>query len=193
MKKIEKQMEFLHEIDKIKDVFRQSLVLGKRRENDAEHSWHMAMTALTIREYFREDISLERVLKMILIHDLVEIYAGDTPAFGAKRPDKAHQELRAAKKIFSLLPEDQEREFLDLWVEFEECSTSDSRFANVCDRFQGFMQNLTSDGHTWKKFDVHIEKVLERGRVIELYTPELFHDYVMPQLQKYIDRGIIRV
>lgn len=192
MEKIRKQMVFLQEIDKIKDIMRQSLVLNKRRENDAEHSWHMAMTAITLKEYFIGKIDMERVLKMILIHDLVEIYAGDTPAYGTDRPDKREEETRAAEKIFSLLPKDQESELLNLWLEFEDCETEDAKYANVCDRYQGLMQNLTSDGHTWKKYNVHIDKVLERSHVIKLYTPKLFDGYVMPELEKYMERGIIR-
>ncbi|MGL4910337.1 MAG: HD domain-containing protein [Cetobacterium sp.] len=193
MERIQKQMEFLFEIDKVKDVFRQSLIIeGKREENDAEHSWHMALVALTIREYFEGELDLEKTLKMILIHDLVEIYAGDTPAFGAQRPDKAEEELKAAEKIFSLLPEDQREYFLTLWIEFENCETNEAKFANVCDRYQGFMQNLTSDGHTWKKFNVPLETVLKRIEPIKKYTPKLYHDYMMHEIAKYKEKGIIK-
>ncbi|MGL5984841.1 MAG: HD domain-containing protein, partial [Cetobacterium sp.] len=175
------------------DVFRQSLIIeGKREENDAEHSWHMALVALTIREYFEGELDLEKTLKMILIHDLVEIYAGDTPAFGAQRPDKAEEELKAAEKIFSLLPEDQREYFLTLWIEFENCETNEAKFANVCDRYQGFMQNLTSDGHTWKKFNVPLETVLKRIEPIKKYTPKLYHDYIMHEIAKYKEKGIIK-
>ncbi|MGL5089286.1 MAG: HD domain-containing protein [Cetobacterium sp.] len=192
MERIRMQMNFLFEIDKMKDVFRQSLVVeGKREENDAEHSWHMALVALTIKEYFKAEINLEKALKMILIHDLVEIYAGDTPAFGQQRPDKKSEEIKAAKRIFSLLPADQEKYFLNLWLEFEECESNEARFANVCDRYQGFMQNLTSDGHTWKKFNVSMEKVLKRAEPIKKYTPELYEKYMLPEFLKYKERGII--
>ena len=112
--------------------------------------------------------------------------------FGAEREDKREEETRAAEKVFFLLPKDQGRELLDLWLEFEECKTEDAKYANVCDRYQGFMQNLTSDGHTWKKYNVHIDRVLERSHVIKLYTPRLFEGYVMPELEKYMSRGIIR-
>ncbi|MGL5918542.1 MAG: HD domain-containing protein [Cetobacterium sp.] len=193
MERIRKQMEFLFEIDKVKDVFRQSLIIeGKREENDAEHSWHMALVALTIREYFEGELDLEKTLKMILIHDLVEIYAGDTPAFGAQRPDKAEEELKAAKKVFSLLPEDQREYFLTLWIEFENCETNEAKFANVCDRYQGFMQNLTSDGHTWKKFNVPLETVLKRVEPIMKYTPKLYNDYMLHEIAKYKEKGIIK-
>ncbi len=193
MERIQKQMAFLFEIDKVKDIFRQSLVVnGKREDNDAEHSWHMALVALTIKEYFQGEVNLERSLKMILIHDLVEIYAGDTPAFGEVRPDKADDELKAAVKLFSLLPDDQKDEFLNLWLEFEECESNEAKFANVCDRYQGFMQNLTSDGHTWKKFNAPMERVLKRAEVIKIYVPELYEKVMLPEFLKYQERGIIK-
>lgn len=193
MERIQKQMAFLFEIDKVKDIFRQSLVVnGKREENDAEHSWHMTLVALTIKEYFQGEVNLERSLKMILIHDLVEIYAGDTPAFGEVRPDKADDELKAAVKLFSLLPDDQKDEFLNLWLEFEECESNEAKFANVCDRYQGFMQNLTSDGHTWKKFNAPMERVLKRAEVIKIYVPELYEKVMLPEFLKYQERGIIK-
>lgn len=192
MNRIKQQMDFLHEIDKVKDVFRESLTLNKRRENDAEHSWHMAMVALTLKEYFVGKVNLEKSLKMILLHDLIEIYAGDTPAFGAERPDKRLEETKAAKKLFSILPGDQGKEFLELWLEFEDCETNEAKYANVCDRYQGFMQNLTSDGHTWKKFQAPMDRVLERVDILKLYVPELFNDYILPELEKYRAKGIIK-
>jgi len=192
MKRIKQQMNFLHEIDKVKDIFRESLALNKRRENDAEHSWHMAMVALTLKEYFIEEVDLEKSLKMILIHDLIEIYAGDTPVYGVERPDKREEETQAAKQLFSILPEDQRKGFLDLWLEFEDCETNEAKYANVCDRYQGFMQNLTSDGHTWKKFEATMDQVLGRVNFLKLYVPELFEKYILPELEKYRARGIIK-
>ncbi len=192
MERIKQQMDFLHEIDKVKDIFRESLALNKRRENDAEHSWHMAMVALTLKEYFIEEVDLEKSLKMILIHDLIEIYAGDTPVYGAKRPNKREEETQAAKKLFSILPEDQRKELLDLWLEFEDCETNEAKYANVCDRYQGFMQNLTSDGHTWKKFEPTMNQILSRVNLLKLYVPELFEKYVLPELEKYRAKGIIK-
>lgn len=194
MNNLKAQMEFLHKIDELKDIFRQSLIInGKRRENDAEHSWHMAMVAIIMKEHFTEknDLNLERALKMILIHDLVEIYAGDTPAFGAEREDKFQAELEGAKEIFNILPEKQSKEYLQLWIEFEEMNSTDSKYANVCDRFQGFMQNLTSDGHTWKKYTPTIDRVLERSKPIKDYAPEIFNKIVIPEVNKYMEKGYI--
>lgn len=191
--RLQQQIHFLYEIDKVKDIFRQSLVVnGKREENDAEHSWHMAMTAITLQEYFLEPVNMEKVLKMILIHDIIEIYAGDTPAFSEIRDDKFEAEFESAKKVFGILPVKESEELLNLWLEFEAMETSEAKFATVCDRLQGFIQNLTSDGHTWKKFNVSIDKVLKGAEPIKLYTPKLFYDFVMPEFEEYMKKGIIK-
>ena len=193
MERLKQQMNFLTEIDKVKDVFRQSLVVnGKRNENDAEHSWHMCMVAIILKEYFIKELDLEKSLKLMLIHDLVEIYAGDTPAFGVERLDKYEAELRAAKTVFSLLPEEQAKEYLDFWLEFEECQTNEAIYANICDRFQGSMQNFTSNGYTWRKFNPSSSKVLERLELVKKYTPVLYEECLYPEIKKYIDKGIIK-
>lgn len=196
MKKLQKQIDFLMKIDKLKDIFRQSLVLGneKRRENDAEHSWHMAVCAVTLSEYvIFENINIEKVLKMILIHDIVEIIADDTPAFSVfNKEDKFIKELDAAEKLFGLLPEIQYKEFIKLWLEFENMETDEAKCANVFDRFQGFLQNLTSDGHTWKKWNVTREVVEKRLDPIIKYAPKLYTDFIQLEIEKYIEEGIIK-
>jgi putative hydrolase of HD superfamily len=192
MEKIKKQLEFLIEIDKIKGILRQTLILGgERRENDAEHSWHMALTAMTVREYFVEKVDMEKVLKMILLHDIVEIYAGDTPCFGIGNPNKYEEEKASAQKIFSYLPKEQSDEFMSIWEEFEELKTPEAKFSNLCDRLQGFIQNITSDGHTWKKYNVTREKVENRVKPIREFAPEIYKNFVLPEIEKYIERGII--
>lgn len=196
MGRLAEQTKFLIEIDKVKAILRQSIVLGdlNRRENDAEHSWHMALCAITLKEYFiLGEVNMEKVLKLILIHDIVEIYAGDVPAFSNyDKEAKWQAELDSAEKIYGMLPEEQRKDFMKLWLEFENMETKESKFANTFDRFQGFIQNLTSDGHTWKKFSATKEMVLRRlGPVID-YTPQIFEEFVMPEIQKYIDRGIIK-
>ena len=127
MKKIEEQVKFLMEIDKVKGILRQSVILGdvNRRENDAEHSWHMAICALTLKEYVDlENIDLEKVFKMILLHDVVEVYSDDTPAFSnTSKEEKFRKELAAAEKIYSLLPEEQYKEYFKLSLEFENMET----------------------------------------------------------------------
>ena len=196
MGKLADQVKFLIEIDKVKSILRQSIVLGdlNRRENDAEHSWHMALCAMTLKEYSNlGEIDMEKVLKLILIHDIVEIYAGDTPAFSVfSKEEKWKKELESAEKIYGMLPEEQEKEFMKLWLEFENMETKEAKFANTFDRFQGFIQNLTSDGHTWKKYAATKEMVLRRMSPIIEYAPQLFHEFVMPEIQKYIDKGIIK-
>lgn len=196
MNRLKEQVKFLMEIDKVKAILRQSVILGdvNRRENDAEHSWHMAICAITLKEYVNfEKVNIERVLKMILLHDVVEIYSDDTPAFSNySKEEKFCKELAAAKKIFSILPEDQGKEYFDLWMEFENMETDESKFANVFDRFQGFIQNLSSDGHTWKKWNVDKDMVVKRLEPVVKYAPQIFNDFILPEIEEYMKRGIIK-
>lgn len=197
MSKLQNQINFLMEIDKVKGILRQSVILGdtNRRENDAEHSWHMAICAITLKEYVEFDkIDIERVLKMILLHDVVEIYSDDTPAFSnTSKEEKFCKELAAAEKIFSILPEEQYKEYFKLWLEFENMESDESKFANVFDRFQGFIQNLSSDGHTWKKWNVTEAMVVKRLEPLIKYAPRLYTEFVRLEIEKYIEKGIIRV
>lgn len=188
-----KELNFLIEIDKIKGILRQTLILGgERRENDAEHSWHMALTAMTLEKYYQSPLNMEKVLKMVLIHDLVEIYAGDTPAFGAPNPNKFQEEKEAAYKIFGILPEELGKELLDLWFNFEEGKSHEAKFANACDRFQGFIQNLTSDGHSWRKYSVRKHQVLKRMEPIKTFLPKVYEEIVLPEIKKYMELGAIQ-
>lgn len=197
MKKIEEQVKFLMEIDKVKGILRQSVILGdvNRRENDAEHSWHMAICALTLKEYVDlENIDLEKVFKMILLHDVVEVYSDDTPAFSNySKEEKFRNELAAAQKIFGLLPEEQYKEYFKLWLEFENMETNEAKFANVFDRFQGFIQNLSSDGHTWKKWNVTKEMVLRRLDPLIKYAPKIYEDFISLEIDKYVAKEIIKL
>ena len=196
MSKLQEQVNFLMEIDKVKGILRQSVILGdvNRRENDAEHSWHMAICALTLKEYVEfENVDMERVLKMILLHDIVEIYSDDTPAFSnTSKEEKFRKELAAAEKIFSILPEEQYKEYFKLWLEFENMESDESKFANVFDRFQGFIQNLSSDGHTWKKWNVTEAMVVKRLEPLIKYAPTLYTNFVRLEIDKYIAKGIIK-
>ncbi len=190
---LKKQLDFLIEIDKVKGILRESLILnGMRRENDAEHSWHMAMTAFILKPYFNYFLDMEKTFKMILIHDIVEIYAGDNPCFGVINTEKYHQELESSKKIFGLLPEKQANELMSIWLEFEEQKTSEAHFANCCDRFQGFLQNLTSDGHTWKKFNVKEEQILKRVEPIKNYLPKVYEEIILKEIKYYKEKNIIK-
>lgn len=166
MDRLQQQFDFLLEIDKEKDIGRQTyLSHGLRKENDAEHSWHMAVMALLMSEYSNEDIDMLHTISMILVHDLVEIYAGDTYAYDAKgNSDKKERELKAADKLFSILPDDQCDKFRKLWEEFEEGVTAEAKFAASMDRIQPLMLNHASGGRSWKEHEVKASQVYGRNK-----------------------------
>jgi len=165
MDHLDQQLHFLQEIDQLKTVIRQTLILNKsRQENSAEHSWHLAMYALILAEHANEPVDVGRVIQMLLIHDIVEVDAGDIPLH--VHPDeKAQQEaleLAAADRLFSLLPKAQACKLRALWDEFEAAESADARFAKSLDRFQPVVHNLKTGGGTWTKFEVDEGKVLSR-------------------------------
>ena len=172
--RLRKQLEFLIEIDKMKLILRQTLTAdGSRRENDAEHSWHLAMGAMTLYEHCPCEIDVSHTVKMALVHDLVEIYAGDTFAYDEKgHEDKFERELAAADKLFSMLPDEkQKKEFFDLWREFEDEQTNDARFAAAIDHLLPFINNHLTQGHTWKLNNVKRSSVMKRMASIEQVIP----------------------
>mgnify|MGYP003469263374 CR=1 FL=1 len=146
--RLDKQMDFIREIDKEKFITRMTkLTDGKRRENDAEHAWHMAIMCLLLGEYANEDIDLLKTISMILIHDVVEIDAGDTYAYDDEgKKSQRERELKAADRLFGLLPDDQGKKFRALWEEFEEGKTAEARFAHTMDNVQPAMLNNSTDG-----------------------------------------------
>jgi putative hydrolase of HD superfamily len=158
---LRRQAGLLREIDRLKGVFRQTYLLdGSRKENDAEHSWHLAMYAMVLAEHANEPVDLERVLKMVAIHDLVEIDAGDTFAYDqAAHADKADRERAAADRVFGLLGE-QGRELRALWDEFEQRRTPESRFAAAVDRLQPLLHNYWTEGKAWREHGVRAQQVL---------------------------------
>lgn len=162
----EKQLRFLIEADKMKNVLRQTLIAdGSRQETDAEHSWHFALMAMTLFDHAKEKdkISIDRVIRMALVHDLVEVYAGDTFCYDVTANlDKAEREAAAADKLFGLLPEEQGREYRALWEEFDAKTTPDAAYAAAIDRLQPLINNHLTDGHTWKKGNVRAEQVYKR-------------------------------
>lgn len=176
---LEQQMQFLIEIDKLKTVFRQNyLADGSRRENDSEHSWHLAMMVIVLAEYF-EGIDILKTLKMVLIHDMVEIYAGDTFAYDEKANlDKEYREKMAAEKIFSLLPLKQATEFIGLWQEFERMVSNEALCAAIFDRIQPLTLNMCSEGKMWQEREVTVEKVLKRNKIVFDNAPEIISKYV---------------
>lgn len=174
--RIEQQFAFLVEADKLKDVLRQSPVIASgRRENSAEHSWHLALAALVLREYSAEPVDLHRALKMLVVHDLVEIDAGDTFAYDAAgNASKSARERAAADRLFTLLPADLAQELRALWEEFEAHATPDARFANAVDRIQPFLQNLYAGGGAWRRHDLTQEQILQRLDPIRTALPTLW-------------------
>lgn len=168
-----KKLEFLILLDKMKGVYRQTLLADKsRRETDAEHSWHIAVMAMLFAEDAPKGVDRNRSMRMCLVHDLVEIYAGDTFCYDKKAgEDKAEREQRAAEKLFSILPEKDGKEIYELWTEFEQQKTADAMFAASLDRLQPIINNILTDGHTWKKGKVKREQVEERMSIIERGFP----------------------
>jgi putative hydrolase of HD superfamily len=191
--KIKSQIKFLLVIDEMKNVLRRNLVVdGSRRENDAEHSWHLAMLAMILEEYSAEKVDIERVLKITLVHDLVEVYAGDTFAYDAKgNEDKLDREIEAANRLFGMLDPVQGAEIRALWDEFEAKETAESRYANAVDRLQPLLLNYMTNGHTWKLGDVHAPQIYKRMDIIRTATPELWH-IVEGIINTSIEAGILK-
>jgi putative hydrolase of HD superfamily len=171
------QLRFVRELDRLKSVLRRTALVDRsRRENSAEHSWHLAMMTLTLGEYAEPGTDLARVVELLLVHDVVEIDAGDTFAFDvAANADKAARETAAAERIFGLLPDDLARQFREAWNEFEAGETPESRFANALDRLQALVQNdAAGDGGTWRANGVTREAVLRRMAPIRDGAPALW-------------------
>jgi putative hydrolase of HD superfamily len=174
--RIRRQIDFLAELDKLKRVLRRTSVIGESRlENSAEHSWHLAVMAPLLAEHASTELDLARVLQMLLVHDVVEIDAGDTFAFdAAANADKEERERRAADRLFGLLPVDQAALFRGLWDEFEAFGTPESRFANALDRFQALLLNVHNEGGTWKLHDISRDRILARMDPIREGAPGLW-------------------
>ena len=186
--RIDKQVAFLTEVDRLKSIERATtLGDGTRFENSAEHSWHVALYALILAEQALPDVEISRVIKMLLIHDLVEIDAGDAPIFGQYDAEKlADEEAKAARRIFGLLPADQASELLDLWNEFEAATTPDAQFAKSMDRFQPPNQNLASGGGSWKDYGVDLNRIETRvGAKIARGAPGLWA-WLKPKIKRFM-------
>lgn len=167
--RLAQQIRFIIEVDKLKEVFRQTLLTQSRRqENDAEHSWHLCLMVIVLAEHANTpSIDILRVLKMLLIHDIVEIDAGDTFAYDtARMADQHEREARAADRLFGLLPSDQTVEFRALWDEFEARVTPEAKFAAAVDRFQPVLQNCLTEGAAWRQHGVTSDRVIARNRHI---------------------------
>ena len=163
--RLEKQMAFIREIDKEKQIFRQSYVTdGTRKENDAEHAWHMAIMTFLLSEYANEEIDVLKTIRMILIHDIVEIDAGDTYAYDdSAKATQREREERAANRLFGLLPEDQAKDLRSLWDEFEAGETKEAKFARTMDNVQPLLLNDATGGKAWEEHHVPLSKIMKRN------------------------------
>jgi putative hydrolase of HD superfamily len=188
-----KQIEFIKEIDKLKYIQRKTkLINSDRCENDAEHSWHLAMMAIVLAGRSNEPVDILKVVKMVLIHDIVEIDAGDTFIYDTvKNHSNTDEELLAAKRIFGLLPAEQAADFIAVWEEFEAGETSEAKFARSMDRLEPLLQNVSNNGGTWREYDVDYEKVYQKKKMIAQGSEELW-DYADHLLNESVTRGILR-
>jgi putative hydrolase of HD superfamily len=191
--RFKKQIEFVLEVDKLKQVLRQTVLLDRsRRENSTEHSWHIALMVMLFAEYSQhKDIDLLRVMKMLLVHDLVEIDAGDTYCYDDEgRQVQGEREAAAAARIFGLLPDDQAAEFRALWDEFENRQTPESQFANALDRVQPLLHNYFTDGLTWQANNIKSGQVYNRMRPVKDGAPELW-EYVGALIEDAVRKGFL--
>ncbi len=176
MNRLDQQLSFVLEIDKLKTILRQTLLTDcSRRENSAEHSWHLAIMSFLLTEYAAAPVDILRVVKMLLVHDLIEIDAGDTFAYDvAGNADRAEREQRCAERIFGMLPEEQGRELHALWEEFDAFKTPESKYANALDRLQPLLHNSRTEGGTWRIHSVARDQVYRRMEPIRTAMPELW-------------------
>lgn len=196
IERLEKQLRFIIEADKLKTVLRRThLICDKEKfENDAEHSWHLTLEALLLFEYVvgKDKIDLFRVLKILIVHDLVEIGAGDTYCYDeiALR-DKEQREKDAADSLYSLLPEDQKNEFLSLWEEYEEQQTQEAKYAAVIDRIQPLLQIYYTQGSTWLEHGINLKQELKRNEILRDIAPALW-DYAKEIICESAKRGYLK-
>lgn len=191
--RLKKQMDFLLEVDKLKFINRQTYLSdGTRRENDAEHSWHLALMAVLLSEHADEEVDLLKVITMVLIHDLVEIDAGDTYAYDeAGKQTQRIREEKAADRIFAMLPKDQGEKFRALWEEFDAYETPEAKFAHVCDNVQPLMLNHATGGKSWRERGIRCSQVEKRNsRVGE--SSRTMKAYVEDILDKNVEKGNLK-
>ena len=191
--RLEKQLAFALEIDKEKNIFRQTHLSNfGRRENDAEHAWHMAVMIYLLKEYANEEFDLAKAMMMALVHDIVEIDAGDTYAYDAEGlATQAEREATAAERIFGILPEDQKNELKGLFEEFDACETPEARFAKVMDNLQPFMLNNSNDGMDWKEHGVCKSQVYRRNKRTSSGSEEIWK-YMQEVIEQNVKKGSLK-
>ncbi len=191
--RLKRQMEFILEAERLKGVLRRTSALGgERRENDAEHSWHLALMLIVLNEYAdQSELDPLKALKMVVIHDLVEIDAGDTFAYDQEgEASKPEREREAADRIFGLLPPDQTAELRALWEEFEERQTTTARFAASVDRLQPMLSNFADRGGAWQRHGINSRQVAARNQQIVDGAPELW-EYARQLIAEAVERGYL--
>jgi putative hydrolase of HD superfamily len=189
-----KQVAFIHEIDKVKYILRKTkLFNSERNENDAEHSWHLAIMAIILAEYANEPVDILKVVKMLLIHDVVEIDAGDIFLYDTTiSHTNTEAEQKAAERIFGLLPAEQAADLVAVWEEFESGETMEAKFARAMDRLEPLLQNISNGGGTWKEFDVRYEMVLEKKSVIAKGSEHLWA-FAKELIDESVRNGILAI
>lgn len=189
MTRFQKQLQFILEVDKTKNIFRQTHLTHRgRNENDAEHAWHMAMMIYLLKEYANEDIDLAKTMMMALIHDIVEIDAGDTYAYDDQGlATQKEREAQAAKRIFGLLPADQKAEMMALFEEFEAYESAEAKFAHAIDNFQPLLLNDSNNGYDWESHDVSAKRILKRHSLSKLGSNKI-GEYS----EKLIDENVVK-
>ena len=192
MKQIEEILNFIVEIEKLKGVQRKTKPVGfERYENSAEHSWHVCLSALMLKDFANEPVNIERVIKMLLIHDLGEIDAGDTIIYASETNELKGEEATAIKRILSILPDGMEDELMELWDEFEAGETADSKFAKAVDRVPPLLHNIHGDGHSWKAHGITKDKVFSVNQRIENGSEALW-SVMRNKLETAVDDGILK-
>jgi len=191
--RLSKQIEFLVEIDKLKTVFRNAFLMADpdRKENSAEHSWHTAVMALILEEYAQNEVDSGRLIKMMLIHDVIEVDAGDTNIYdGQAAVDKASKEQRGAERVFSLLPCDQRKEMFELWEEYERGVTPEAKFARALDRLIPLIHNYYTGGKRWKEDGITYEMALPVYQEIQENCPRLW-ELALSIINECVSKGYL--
>ncbi|UPZ38624.1 HD domain-containing protein [Sphingobacterium sp. PCS056] len=193
LKNLQQQIDFIKEIDKVKYIQRKTKLFNSdRNENDAEHSWHLAMMAIILAEHSNEPIDILKVVKMVLIHDIVEIDAGDTFIYDTqKNHTNTDEERLAAKRIFGLLPQKQAEGLIEIWEEFEAGLTHEAKFARAMDRLEPLLQNTSNSGGTWNEFDINYSKVYDKKKIIDEGSKTIW-DFAEKLIDESVEKGILK-
>lgn len=192
MEEIEKIFDFVIEIEKLKDVHRKTRPVGlKRYENSAEHSWHVCLCALMLKDYANENIDIDRVIKMLLIHDLGEIYAGDTIIYKSETPEMKEKEAEGVKRVLEVLPMEKKDKYLSLWYEFEAGESPESKYAKAIDRIPPLLHNLHGNGHSWNTHNISKEKVFAVNSRIKEGSKSIWQ-FIEAKLNEAVSKGILK-